>query len=101
MAFVGVVLLWLFEEVTDHLVPVFIGMMTFGLGACFGLVYAGNLIFPVANASQTLGFCNTCARFMTIFSGVLVEQSRGIYLGYVATFMFVGTILAGMLDYND
>lgn len=51
LALVGVVLLWIFGERTQIMVPISIGMMTFGLGACFGLVYASNLIFPVPNAS--------------------------------------------------
>ena len=72
-ACVGVILLAIFENAVEALIPVFIMLITLGFGSSFSTIYAANVIFPVEYATQTLGYCNTAARFLTIFSGVIVE----------------------------
>lgn len=69
----GVVLLAMFENSVEALIPVFIMLIVFGLGSSFCTIYAATMIFPTEYATQTLGYCNTVARFLTIFSGVIVE----------------------------
>ena len=70
---VGSLLIIAFETTFTDLMPVFVLLSKFGLGSAFGLIYLSNFIFPTKYASQTLGFCNTSARFFTMLSPVLVE----------------------------
>lgn len=68
----GALLILFFEDHKDAM-PIFVLITRFGIGSVFGLIYLGNLIFPVKYASQTLGFCNTAARLFTVMSPVIAE----------------------------
>lgn len=98
-AFAGALLLFVFQS-AESLIPVFLVLLRFGLGSSFGLIYLANFIFPVEYAAQTLGFCNTLARFMTVASPILVEMDQTIYLLFLCTVTLGGAILMSFLKIN-
>ena len=69
---VGSVMILFFKSYSS-IMPLFVLIARFGIGSVFGLIYLGNLIFPVKYASQTLGLCNTAARLFTVMSPVIAE----------------------------
>lgn len=97
-ACLGVILLAFFENSSEALIPIFIMLIMFGLGSSFSTIYAANLIFPVEFATQTLGYCNTAARGLTIFSGVIVEQPKLFYYGYIIAMTSATVFLATLIQ---
>ena len=84
---------WLCVEwCTPHLANVLLGK--FGLGSAFGLIYLSNFIFPTKYATQTLGFCNTFARFFTMLSPMIVEIDIPIPMICLTSFC----VLAGLFQ---
>jgi hypothetical protein len=73
ICFLGALLITFLQEDHPELVPIFVLLSKFGISATFGLIYLANLIFPAKYGSQTMTFCNLCARVLTIASPVIVE----------------------------
>ena len=73
IAIAGAVLLACFEDAYPKLIPVFVLLTKGGTMAVFGTVYVANEIFPIKYGSQTIGYCNTIARFRTMFAPLIGE----------------------------
>ena len=69
----GAILIIFFEATYTDMVPFFVLLAKFGVGSAFGLIYLANFIFPTKYATQTMGYCNTAARFFTIMSPMIAE----------------------------
>lgn len=69
----GSLMIMVFQESFTDFVPAFVLLCKFGLTWSFPLIYLANFIFPVKYASQSMGFCNTAARFLTVCSPLIAE----------------------------
>ena len=76
-------------------------VLKFGIGSSFSLIYLSNFIFPVAMASQTLGFVNTFARIFTIPSGLIAQVEQPIPMSVTASLMLVAAGLSLLLEVGD
>ena len=59
------------DNYRKYVVPAFLFITNFGTTGNFGNLYIGHLdFFPNIFSGSTIGFCNTLARFVTIFAPV-------------------------------
>ena len=78
IAIIGNILLILYYNNTD-LIPVFIIIINFGLGAAFNIVYLiGVQLIPTLFAARTFGICNIAARTFTVMSPLMAEMNHPI-----------------------
>ena len=70
---IGASVISFFEQEIISYIWVFVLLTRFGIGSAFAMIYLANFIFPISYASQTIGWCNSIARFFTIMSPLISE----------------------------
>jgi hypothetical protein len=84
------ILVWGYNSDSDALFAVLVVMASFGVVACFNLVYASHsATFPTLFSGTAMGICNFAARVATIFAP-LVAKIDG------PTSMYIFTTLTGI-----